>query len=95
MRAYGYSKNNSEMLVELSENTLECSLNEIEQLIFFLKKYKFKVERALKDDLWHGEKNVIIHEHLEKEKSNNDLEFIIATRINFDQSGDGSVCSDD
>ena len=82
MRAFGYSCNDSENLIELSECTLDCNLEEIDLLIKFLSKFKNEIKSGIIDGLWDNDENVVAHEHFRYQGEECFVDFIIATRIN-------------
>ena len=82
MKAYGYSKNNTSKLIELSECTLECSLDELKKLIVFIEKYKTDIEEGIDNKLWENEQNIILHRHYTGDPTENkSVNFIIASRL--------------
>ena len=94
MKAFGYSYNSDELL-ELSECTLECTLEEIESLAFFLTKFKNKVATGIEDGIWADDKNVFVHDHFVYQTEKLKSDFIVVTKINQDdQSGDDDRTKD-
>ncbi len=82
MKIFGYSCNNTDTLLELSECTLDCTLEEIDLVIDFLSRFKRDVEKGIQNGIWNNDENVITHRHFCISKPENAPDFIIATRIN-------------
>ncbi len=82
MKIFGYSYNNPDNLLELSECTLDCNLKEIDEVLDFLLEFKNKVEKGIQNGIWNNDENVIVHEHFCTDKKKQRSDFIIVTRIN-------------
>ena len=83
MKIFGYSYNNPDSLLELSECSLDCNLKEIEEVIEFLLNFKNKVEKGIQKGIWDDdEEEVIVHEHFCIDRNHQMSDFIIVTRIN-------------
>ncbi len=82
MKIFGYSYNNPDNLLELSECTLDCNLKEIDEVIDFLLEFKNKVEKGIQNGIWNNDENVIVHEHFCADIKQQMSDFIIVTRIN-------------
>ncbi len=81
MKAYGYSKNNKSKLIELSECTLVCTLDELEKLIIFIHKYKNELKNGLERELWANEHNIIVHRHYDFSPEKGAVDLILASNI--------------
>lgn len=91
MKAYGYSKGNNSILLELSECTLECTVDELEKIILFLERYKKDLENGMKNELWTDDQEFIVHRHYDCNSGNEFCDLIIASRVKGRNTGDGTV----
>lgn len=87
MKIFGYSYNNPDSLLELSECSLDCNLKEIEEVIEFLLNFKNKVEKGIQKGIWDDDEEVIVHEHFCIDRNHQKSDFIIVTRINNSNKG--------